>query len=69
MTAIDNQELGRRHYAERPMHKLTEDELATITELGKRSSIFVEKIAGQLDNLCELAHREMDQREFEATSS
>lgn len=68
MTVIDHKELSRRHYAERPLHKLTEDELAIITELGKRSSVFAEKIAGQLDNLCELAHRELDQREFEASS-
>lgn len=57
----------RRHYADRPMEKLTIEELMAITELQGIAGLLRDTLADRLGVLADLAEQEMAGREMKAT--
>lgn len=60
----DHHTMSLRHHTERPLKSLVDDELGALIEIGRHTNMMTTGLADALDALAELAHRELDEREF-----
>lgn len=58
-------DLSRRHYKDRPLAKLNEEELGALIRISRLVSFLAEPLAERLSDLSELAWMEDAAREFE----
>lgn len=61
-----NLALSRRHYNDRPLAKLTDDELVALDELSRSASVFTSRLRAVLGDLGDLASQESGAREYRA---
>lgn len=62
-------ELSRRHYKDRPLAKLSEEELGALITISRLVNFLAEPLAGNLGDLSELASLEDTARDLEAEFS